>query len=94
MTLLPFVILPRRLAQVRLLAIVILVGLPSVAAEPLQPQDFVHGRTLTLTDGAALGAYTLPTEVITAVHGDTSRIAVFNAQGEVVPFAVRLHSAD
>jgi hypothetical protein len=53
----------------------------------LTPQHYASGRQLTVQDGAALGVYTLPLDVLAAVNGDLAQVAVFNGQGDVVPYA-------
>ena len=63
------------------------------AAAPSSPQDFAHARTLTSVLEGALCRVTLPQFVYSGlIQSQQSDLAVFNADGEIVPFVVRAPS--
>jgi Protein of unknown function (DUF3999) len=81
----------------RLLHTVVAFGLGLFTVGPawaVTPQDYATGRNLTINGGAALGVFTLPLDVMTAVKGDLAQVAVFNSQGNVVPYALRVPEAE
>lgn len=62
----------------------------AVHAVELAPQDFAYAMQLETPDKAAVYRVSLPIEVYrNAVRGDLGDLRVFNARGEVVPYALK-----
>lgn len=58
-------------------------------AEQFAPRDFAWGMTLTTEPGRALQTFVLPQAVLEHCDAERRQLAVFNANGELVPHAVR-----
>jgi hypothetical protein len=59
------------------------------AADPT-PQDFAYGQSIITTEAATGYRVALPLEVYrTAVRADLGDLRIFNAGGEIVPYALR-----
>lgn len=73
------------------LILMALVMLPSVSfAEEPRPEDFAKGMQIEGTDGDALYELSLPVAVYQGMtRPDHADLCMFNAQGEVVPFAIK-----
>ncbi len=62
----------------------------ALGAEPPGPQDFAYGMPIVVSEEATAYRFTVPLDVYRGVaNGGLVDIRVFNAQGEVVPYAVR-----
>lgn len=65
----------------------------STNVQAVTPQDYEKGRHLTVQDGSALGIYTLPLDILAAIDGNLAELAVFNADGNLVTYTVRVPEA-
>jgi len=66
------------------------IGRAAPGAEPPAPQDFAYGMPIVVSEEATAYRFAVPLEVYRSVASEgLADIRVFNAQGEVVPYAVR-----
>lgn len=69
-------------------------GPACMAASPPGPQDFAYGLPIVVSQEATAYRFAIPLDVYRGVANDgLADIRVFNAQGEVVPYAVRERDA-
>jgi Protein of unknown function (DUF3999) len=66
----------------------------AAAAPPLGPEDFAYGMPIVVSEEATAYRFAIPLDVYRGVADEgLADIRVFNAQGEVVPYAVRERDA-